>query len=67
MAMVNHNQGGDPTYLAQAILELAAMKKAPNRFYAGSGALAAMQYKITEVVQEINDFRELSQSVDRKD
>ncbi|MBF0699629.1 SDR family NAD(P)-dependent oxidoreductase [Streptococcus danieliae] len=67
LARLNHNQGGDPTYLAQAILELAAMKKAPNRFYAGSGALAAMQYKITEVVQEINDFRELSQSVDRKD
>lgn len=67
LARLNHNQGGDPTYLAQAILELAAMKKAPNRLYAGSGALAAMQYKITEVVQEINDFRELSQSVDRKD
>ncbi len=67
LARLNHNQGGDPTYLAQAILEIAEMPKAPNRFYAGSGALAAIQYKINEVVTEINEFADLSQSVDRKD
>lgn len=67
LARLNHNQGGDPTFLAQAILDIAEMKKTPNRFYAGSGALAAMQYKINEVVTEINEFADLSQSVDRKD
>ena len=67
LGQLNHNQSGDPSLVAQAIIRVAEMAEAPARLYLGGGALAGLQHKIEEVVQEANLYTELSLSTDRKE
>ena len=64
LGRLNHNQSGDPKRVAQAILSVAAMAKAPRRLYLNSGAVAGLQHKIEEVVTEANQYMDLSLSTD---
>lgn len=64
---LNGNQSGDPKRVAQAILEVAEMEQAPRRLYLNSGAVAGLQHKIQEVVQEDNQYMELSLSTDSQE
>ncbi|MDG3142102.1 SDR family NAD(P)-dependent oxidoreductase [Streptococcus suis] len=64
LGRLNHNQSGDPKRVAQAILSVAAMTKAPRRLYLNSGAVAGLQHKIEEVVNEANQYMDLSLSTD---
>ena len=63
---LNGNQSGDPVLVAKAILEVAGMEQAPRRLYLNSGAVAGLQSKIQSVVDEANQFMELSLSTDSK-
>ena len=64
LGRLNHNQSGDPKRVAQAILSVASMTKAPRRLYLNSGAVAGLQHKIEEVVTEANQYMDLSLSTD---
>ena len=64
---LNHNQSGDPKLVAKAILEVGQMTQPPARLYLGGGALSALQYKINQVVQDANEYAELSMSTDSQD
>ena len=64
---LNGNQSGDPKRVAQAILEVAEMEQAPRRLYLNSGAVAGLQHKIQELVQEANQYMELSLSTDSQE
>lgn len=64
---LNGNQSGDPKRVAQAILEVAEMEQSPRRLYLNSGAVAGLQHKIQEVVQEANQYMELSLSTDSQE
>lgn len=64
---LNGNQSGDPKRVAQAILKVAEMEQAPRRLYLNSGAVAGLQHKIQEVVQEANQYMELSLSTDSQE
>lgn len=64
---LNGNQSGDPKRVAQAILEVAEMEQAPRRLYLNSGAVAGLQHKIQDVVQEVNQYMELSLSTDSQE
>lgn len=64
LGRLNHNQSGDPKRVAQAILSVASMTKAPRRLYLNSGAVAGLQHKIEEVVNEANQYMDLSLSTD---
>lgn len=61
---LNHNQSGDPNRVAQAIIEVSKMDRPPRRLYLGQGALNALQYQINEIVNEVNEYVELSRSTD---
>lgn len=61
---LNHNQAGDPALVADAILEVAAMKQPPTRLYLGGSALAALQYKVNDIIDSVNQYVELSNSID---
>lgn len=61
---LNHSQMGDPKKVAQAIVTLCQMAQPPRRIYLGSGAVAAMEYHLNHVVEEMNQMLDLSQSTD---
>lgn len=61
---LNGNQSGDPVKVAKAIVDISKIDNPPGRLYLGSGALAALNYKINEVVQSANEFAEISLSTD---
>lgn len=63
---LNHNQSGYPKLVAKAIIEVFEMDNPPKRLYLGSGAISALQYKINNIVNEVNEFIELSKSTDIK-
>ena len=65
LGQLNHNQSGDPELVAKAIVQVADMEQPPARLYLGAGALSGLQYKINEVIQEANQFADLSVSTDR--
>lgn len=67
LGRLNHNQSGDPKRVAQVILSVAAMDQAPRRLYLNSGAVAGLQHKIQEVVDEVNQYMELSLSTDSQE
>lgn len=58
----NHQQGGDPRKVADAIIEVAGMEDPPHRLYLGEDALKAISKKYSDVTAETNRYRELSLS-----
>jgi hypothetical protein len=62
----NHQQPGDPTKFAQALLQLAKAAKPPLRLPLGTDALARITEKNAFVAQEAAEWRALSESTDFK-
>jgi len=60
-------QGGDPTKLAQALVELAALDEPPARFAAGADALATFEQKANQLIAQAEAHRELSTSLAHDD
>ena len=60
-------QGGDPTKLARALLELAAVEEPPVRFAAGADAVATFEQKANELLAQADAHRELSTSLAHDD
>jgi NAD(P)-dependent dehydrogenase (short-subunit alcohol dehydrogenase family) len=56
-------QGGDPTKLAQALVELAALDEPPARFAAGADAVATFEQKANQLIAQAEAHRELSTSL----
>ena len=61
---VDGRQRGDPAKLAEAIFELARMDDPPRQLLLGPDAYQAVTQRLTEQLQEIERFRELSCSTD---
>ena len=66
LGQLNHHQSGDPVLVGQAIVKLAPMAHAPRRLYLGNWSVAALQTKIEEVVNEVNQHLDLTQSIDHE-
>ena len=60
-------QGGDPTKLAQALVQLAALDEPPARFAAGADAVATFQQKANQLIAQAEAHRELSTSLAHDD
>jgi NAD(P)-dependent dehydrogenase (short-subunit alcohol dehydrogenase family) len=60
----NGKQSGDPAKLAQALLTIAGLNEPPRRFIAGADAIGTAEQVITTLKQEINAYRDLSESLD---
>ena len=60
-------QGGDPTKLADALVELAALEEPPVRFAAGADAVATFEQKANELLAQADAHRGLSTSLAHDD
>lgn len=60
----NHQQAGDPVKLAHAMLQLAALEKPPVSWVAGTDAVAFAQGVIKAQQEQLDAFKELSNSTD---
>lgn len=60
----NHNQPGDPTKLAGAVLQIAGHPQAPVRLALGSDTVAAIEAKHHAVTEELARWHTLSISTD---
>ena len=60
-------QGGDPAKLADALVELAALKEPPVRFAAGADAVAVFEQKANDLLGQAEAHRELSTSLAHDD
>jgi hypothetical protein len=61
------NQSGDPTKLADALVQLAALDEPPVRFAAGADAVAAFEQKASELLAQAGAHRELSTNLAHDD
>jgi NAD(P)-dependent dehydrogenase (short-subunit alcohol dehydrogenase family) len=64
---MNGKQGGDPTKLAEALVELAAKDEPPLRFIAGADAVEAVESKVALLRAQADAYRELSSSLAHDD
>jgi NAD(P)-dependent dehydrogenase (short-subunit alcohol dehydrogenase family) len=60
-------QGGDAAKLADALVQLAALKEPPTRFAAGSDAVQTFEAKATTLLAQARAHHELSTSLALKD
>lgn len=60
---MNGKQGGDPSKLAAALIQIASENKPPKRWLAGADAIATAEQKIAELQTQINAYRDLSSSL----
>lgn len=60
---LNGNQAGDPRKLANAIVKLARLPKAPLRFTAGADAVKYLEESLRARQEELEQWRELSESL----
>lgn len=60
---MNGKQGGDPSKLAAALVELAAQGEPPARFAAGADAVEALEGKANTLLAQANAHRDLSSSL----
>jgi len=56
-------QGGDPAKLADALVQLAALREPPGRFAAGADAVQTFEAKASTLLTQANAHRELSSSL----
>jgi NAD(P)-dependent dehydrogenase (short-subunit alcohol dehydrogenase family) len=59
----NGKQGGDPTKLARALITLTDQDELPRRFIAGTDAMKIAEQKISLLQQQVETYRELSNSL----
>lgn len=59
----NGKQGGDPAKLAQALIKLESQDGLPRRFLAGADAITTAEQAIAILQQQIEAYRELSNSL----
>ena len=57
---MNGRQGGDPAKLAAVLVQLASRDQPPPRFVAGADAMAAVEKKAKNLLDEVDAQRELS-------
>jgi NAD(P)-dependent dehydrogenase (short-subunit alcohol dehydrogenase family) len=57
---MNGRQGGDPAKLAAALVTITELDNPPVRFVAGADAVAAVEQKATELLAQIDAYRDLS-------
>jgi NAD(P)-dependent dehydrogenase (short-subunit alcohol dehydrogenase family) len=60
-------QGGDPTKLADALIELAALEEPPVRFAAGADAVATFEQKANDLLAQADAHRQLSTGLAHED
>jgi NAD(P)-dependent dehydrogenase (short-subunit alcohol dehydrogenase family) len=60
-------QGGDPTKLAVALVELAALEEPPKRFAAGADAVATFEQKANDLIAQAHAHLDLSTSLAHED
>jgi NAD(P)-dependent dehydrogenase (short-subunit alcohol dehydrogenase family) len=60
----NGTQSGDPAKLGEVLVKIAGMENPPQRFLAGSDAVAVVQPDLEARLQEIRTHEELSSSTD---
>ena len=56
-------QGGDPSKLADALVQLASQAEPPTRFVAGADAIATVEQKAKDLHAQAESYRELSSSL----
>jgi NAD(P)-dependent dehydrogenase (short-subunit alcohol dehydrogenase family) len=59
----NGQQGGDPAKLAQALLLVIDQSNPPKRFLAGADAVGTAEQVIKTLVEQIEEYRDLSSSL----
>jgi NAD(P)-dependent dehydrogenase (short-subunit alcohol dehydrogenase family) len=64
---VNGQQPGDPAKLAAALVSLAEEEKTPLRWVAGADAVAGIEQKAKELLEQIDAYRELSSNLAHDD
>ena len=60
---MNGQQGGDPARLAKALIQLASQEEPPLRWAAGADAVAAIEQKAKDLLDQVDAYRELSSSL----
>jgi NAD(P)-dependent dehydrogenase (short-subunit alcohol dehydrogenase family) len=60
-------QGGDPTKLAAALVELATLEEPPMRFAAGADAVATFEQKANDLMAQAHAYLDLSTSLAYED
>ncbi|MCP3801394.1 oxidoreductase [Allokutzneria sp. A3M-2-11 16] len=66
-AETNHTQEGDPVRAAAAILVVADAERAPLHLPLGSSAVAGIEAKLTEIADDVRQWREIAESTDFPD
>ena len=61
------SQPGDPTKLAQALVQLASQDEPPLRFVAGADAIATVEQKAKDLLAQVDAYRELSSNLAHDD
>lgn len=60
-------QGGDPTKLADALVQIIALEEPPVRFAAGADAVGVFERKARSLLDQANAHRELSSNLAHDD
>jgi NAD(P)-dependent dehydrogenase (short-subunit alcohol dehydrogenase family) len=64
---MNGAQGGDPAKLASALLAITEMPTPPSRFVAGADAVAAVEQKARDLLDQVDALRDLSSDLAHAD
>jgi NAD(P)-dependent dehydrogenase (short-subunit alcohol dehydrogenase family) len=64
---MNGQQGGDPTKLAKALVQLAGQDEPPARWVAGADAIATVEQKANDLLAQADAYRELSSNLAHDD
>jgi hypothetical protein len=56
-------QGGDPAKLAKALVTVVDPKQPPLRWVAGADAVATVEQKASELLAQVDAYRDLSSSL----
>jgi NAD(P)-dependent dehydrogenase (short-subunit alcohol dehydrogenase family) len=64
---MNGQQGGDPAKLAKALVQLASQDEPPLRWVAGADAIATIEHKAKDLLDQADAYRELSSNLAHND
>jgi NAD(P)-dependent dehydrogenase (short-subunit alcohol dehydrogenase family) len=64
---MNGQQGGDPTKLANALVQLASSDEPPLRWVAGADAVQVVEQKAKDLLAQVDAYRELSSNLAHDD
>jgi NAD(P)-dependent dehydrogenase (short-subunit alcohol dehydrogenase family) len=64
---MNGKQGGDPARLAEALVQLASQDEPPLRWAAGADAVQTVERKASDLLAQVDAFRDLSSSLAHSD